>query len=91
MSFDIAVTIDFVYRTESYNTKVGGAKSSYHMKGQAFDIVVAGYTPLEVAQYVQTLDISGIIQYNGFVHVDSRPGRYWARNNNGKMTAKIGF
>lgn len=89
--FGVAVTINSGYRTESYNTKVGGAKSSYHMKGQAFDIVVAGHTPLEVAQYAQTLDINGIIQYNGFVHMDSRPSRYWARNDNGKVTVKSGF
>lgn len=89
--FGAAVTINSGYRTESYNTKVGGAKASYHMKGQAFDIVVEGHTPLEVAQYAQTLDINGIIQYNGFVHVDSRPSRYWARNDNGTVTSKSGF
>ena len=89
--FGAAVTINSGYRTESYNTKVGGAKASYHMKGQAFDIVVEGHTPLEVAQYAQTLDINGIIQYNGFVHVDSRPSRYWARNDNGKVTEKNRF
>lgn len=89
--FGAALTINSAYRTESYNTKVGGAKSSYHLKGQAFDIVVAGHTPLEVAQCAQSLDINGIIQYNGFVHVDSRPTKYWARNDNGKVTEKNGF
>lgn len=89
--FGAAVTINSGYRTESYNTKVGGAKSSYHLKGQAFDIVVAGHAPLEVARYAQSLDINGIIQYNGFVHVDSRPSRYWARDDNGKLTSKDEF
>lgn len=89
--FGAPVTINSAYRTESYNTKVGGAKSSYHIKGQAFDIVVAGHTPLEVARFAQTLAIPGIIQYNTFVHVDSRPTKYWARNDNGKVTAKSGF
>lgn len=89
--FGVAVTINSGYGTESYNAQVGGAKSSYHMKGQAFDIVVAGHTPLEVAQYAQTLDINGIIQYNGFVHMDSRATRYWARNDNGSVTVKSGF
>lgn len=89
--FGAPVTINSAYRTESYNAQVGGAKSSYHMKGQAFDIVVQGHTPLEVAQYAQALDINGIIQYNGFVHVDSRPSRYWARNDNGKVTEKSSF
>ena len=89
--FGVPVTINSAYRTESYNAQVGGAKSSYHMKGQAFDIVVKGHTPLEVAQYAQALDVNGIIQYNGFVHVDSRATRYWARDDNGIVTPKGGF
>lgn len=89
--FGAPITINSAYRTESYNKKVGGAKSSYHMKGQAFDIVVKGHTPLEVAQFAQSISIPGIIQYNTFVHVDSRPTRYWARNDNGKVTVKSTF
>ena len=89
--FGAPVTINSAYRTESYNKKVGGAKSSYHMQGRAFDIVVKDHTPLEVARYAQTLGINGIIQYNGFVHLDSRATRYWAQNDNGKVTVKIGF
>ena len=89
--FGAPVTINSAYRTETYNAKVGGAKASYHMKGQAFDIVVKGRTPVEVAQYAQTLAIPGIIQYNTFVHVDSRPTKYWARDDNGNVTVKSGF
>lgn len=89
--FGAPITINSAYRTESYNKKVGGAKSSYHMKGQAFDIVVKGHTPLEVSQFAQSISIPGIIQYNTFVHVDSRPTRYWARNDNGKVTVKSTF
>lgn len=89
--FNAPVTINSAYRTESYNTKVGGAKSSYHMKGQAFDIAISGHTPLEVAQCAEKLGINGIIQYNSFVHVDSRTTRYWARDNNGKITVKKTF
>lgn len=89
--FGTAVTVNSGYRTEAYNKKVGGATNSYHVKGQAFDIVVKGHTPAEVARYAQTLGILGIIQYNGFVHVDSRNTRYWARNNNGKVTVKSSF
>ena len=89
--FGVPVTINSAYRTESYNAKVGGAKASYHVKGQAFDIVVKGHTPQEVAQYAQRMGINGIIQYNGFVHVDSRTTRYWAKNNNGKVTVKSSF
>lgn len=89
--FGVPVTINSAYRTSAYNTKVKGAKSSYHLQGRAFDIVVKGHTPQEVARYAQMLGIQGIIQYNGFVHVDSRDTRYWARNDNGKVTVKSSF
>ena len=89
--FNAPVTVNSAYRTEAYNAKIGGAKASYHCKGQAFDIVVKGKTPLEVAKCAQSLGIMGIIQYNGFVHVDSRATRYWARDDNGKVTVKTSF
>ncbi len=89
--FCAPVTINSAYRTESYNKKIGGAKSSYHMKGQAFDIVVKGRSPQEVARYAQSLGIPGIIQYNSFVHVDSRSKKYWARDDSGKVTIKNSF
>ena len=89
--FGAPVTINSGYRTESYNKKVGGAKKSFHMTGQAFDIVVKGHTPAEVARYAQSLDIKGIIQYNSFVHIDGRETKYWAKNNNGKVTVKPSF
>lgn len=89
--FNEPVKINSAYRTENYNKKVGGAKQSYHVKGQAFDIVVKNKTPGEVAKYAQQLGVKGIIQYNGFVHIDSRQTKYWARNNNGKVTVKSSF
>lgn len=84
--FGMPVTINSAYRTDTYNAKVGGAKSSYHMKGQAFDIVVKGHTPQEVARYAQSIGVKGVIQYNTFTHIDSRGVAYYARNNNGKVT-----
>lgn len=89
--FGAPVAVNSGYRTESYNKKVGGAKKSFHITGQAFDIVVKGHTPAEVAGYAQSLDIKGIIQYNSFVHVDGRETKYWAKNNNGKVTVKPSF
>lgn len=89
--FGVPVVINSAYRTTAYNQKVGGAFGSYHLKGQAFDIVVKGKTPAEVAKYAQQIGITGIIQYNTFVHVDSRKTKYWARNDNGKVTVKSGF
>lgn len=89
--FDSPLTINSAYRTDFYNKKVGGASNSYHKKGQAFDIVVKGKTPHEVAKYASSIGINGIIEYNTFVHVDSRSSKYWARNNNGKITVLNNF
>lgn len=89
--FGTPITINSGYRTESYNKKVWGVSKSYHITGQAFDIVVKGHTPAEVARYAQSLDIKGIIQYNTFVHLDSRDKQYWARNDNGKITVVKSF
>lgn len=89
--FGAAVTINSAYRTATYNKKVGGASGSYHLKGQAFDIVVKGHTPAEVAKYAYQIGVPGIIQYNTFVHVDSRKGKYYARNDNGKITKLNSF
>ncbi len=75
-----SVTINSGYRTESYNKKVGGAKSSYHVKGQAADIVVSGKTPLEVARKAEALGMKGIIKYDNFVHVDTRSTKYYSNN-----------
>lgn len=89
--FDAPVTINSAYRTPEYNAKVKGTKASYHLQGRAFDIVVKGHTPQEVARYAQTLGILGIIQYNEFVHVDSREVKYWARDNGSKAVKARGF
>lgn len=89
--FGVPVTINSAYRNATYNKKVGGSSNSYHVKGRAFDIVVKGKTPTEVAKYAKSIGIKGIIQYNTFVHVDSRPKQYYARNNNGKVTVVNNF
>lgn len=89
--FGRPVTFNSAYRTRTHNEKVGGASGSYHLKGQAFDIVVKGIAPAEVAKYAQQIGVPGIIQYNTFVHVDSRIAKYYARNNNGKVTKLNSF
>ena len=91
--FNVAVTFNSAYRTPEHNRKpdVGGSKDSFHVKGRAFDIVVKGKTPAEVARYAASIGIKGIIQYNSFVHVDSRAVKYWAKKINGKETSVAGF
>ncbi|MGN0305241.1 MAG: glycoside hydrolase family protein [Lachnospiraceae bacterium] len=84
--FNAAVTFNSAYRNPDHNRKEGGTPNSYHLKGRAFDIVVKGKTPAEVARYAASIGIKGIIQYNTFVHVDSRAVKYWAKKINDKKT-----
>lgn len=79
--FGKPVTVTSAYRTPAYNRKIGGASNSYHTKGKAFDIVVKGIKPYDVAHYAQGLWITGIGCYydSGFVHIDGRTTApvYW--------------
>lgn len=52
------------YRPQAVNTLVGGSASSRHMDGLAADIVVEGYTPLQVCQW---LEKSGL-PYDQVIH-----------------------
>ena len=76
------IIINSAYRTEAYNKKVGGAKASYHVKGQAYDIVVKGKTLDEVCKYAESIGVLGIIRYpnKGFVHIDSRTTQYYSKD-----------
>jgi len=89
--FGVPITINSAYRTPSYNAKVGGAGKSLHMQGRAFDIVAKGIPLDEVCRYAQSIGVKGIIRYNTFVHIDSRTTKYYAKNNNGKITVVSSF
>lgn len=72
--FDRAVTINSGYRTNARNKAVKGAKYSQHLYGTAADIVVNGVSPLQVAEYAETLlpNTGGIGVYSTFTHIDVR-------------------
>ncbi len=79
-----AVTINSAYRTSSYNAKVGGSSTSYHMYGRAFDIKSAGLGIDNICKIANTLGVKGIIKYSTFVHIDSRASKYHYDNVNKK-------
>nr|DAJ69335.1 MAG TPA: peptidase [Microviridae sp.] len=72
------VIITSGYRTPEWNTKCGGAKYSYHMRGMAADIRVNGMTPKQVANILDEIvpDECGIIVYKSWVHFDVRESKY---------------
>lgn len=83
--FGKAVTINSGYRTPAHNKKVGGATNSYHIKGMAADIVVSGVKPAEVAKYAESIGVRGVGKYTTFVHVDTRPTKYYWDNTSGSQ------
>ena len=66
------VIITSGYRCTEHNRRVGGAKASQHLLGNAADIVVQGITTQKVAAAAEVLRFPGVGRYSSFTHVDVR-------------------
>lgn len=57
----------------------GVASDSYHMRGQAMDVMLPGRSPHQIRQAARALRRGGVGYYpsSGFVHIDTGPVRYW--------------
>ena len=70
------ITVNSGYRSPKHNAKIGGAKRSQHLLGNASDIVVDGHTPQEVAIVIEELIRDGkmlqggLKAYSTFTHYD---------------------
>ena len=84
--FGAPVVINSAYRTPEYNKKIGGAKYSKHIYGQAADICIKSSVPLLIAQYAETdcEFIRGIGLYTWGCHLDTRAQKYYWDNRSGK-------
>lgn len=73
--------ITSAYRDPAHNRRVGGATSSYHMKGQAFDVRMDNHDPEEFEAAARALGFTGFGYYpdSGFMHIDTGPARSWGR------------
>lgn len=80
------------YRDPEYNRRVGGAKNSTHMEGEAGDLIVIGMSPAQVHAAILKLIAEGKMHNgglglyegegdDGFVHYDVRdkPARWYRR------------
>lgn len=67
------------YRSPATNRKVGGAKRSRHMTGQAADIRIPGVSLRRLRDAAVGLQAGGVGYYpaSGFIHVDTSTVRYW--------------
>ena len=95
------IVVSSGFRCEELNTKIGGSKTSAHMKGLAADIHCPDLTPLELAQFIsdnmadESFD-QVIQEFNEWVHLGLCDGvpRYeelTAVKENGKTVYKKGL
>jgi len=79
--FNSPVTINSGCRCAAHNDDIGSKPTSYHIKGMAADIVVAGVSPERVADHLEhRYSKYGIGRYPGWTHIDVRKRRVrWAR------------
>lgn len=75
------ITITSGYRSKEHNKKIGGALDSFHVRGMASDIQIAGMKPKEVADIIEQLIKEnkmlegGIGIYKSWIHYDYRGKR----------------
>jgi hypothetical protein len=70
-----SISITSGYRDPASNRRVGGARDSRHMYGDAVDFWVEGISVVDVFNKLKSYHKKGGLAVgNGFVHVDLRPG-----------------
>jgi zinc D-Ala-D-Ala carboxypeptidase len=67
------------YRSPKHNKRVGGAKNSRHMQGDAFDVRMDNHDPHEFEAAARKIGFTGFGHYpkSGFMHIDLGPARSW--------------
>lgn len=89
--FGKPVYITSGYRCPTHNASVGGVSNSRHTQGKAADFYISGITPLEIAQFAESIGILGIGCYDSahgnFVHIDTRTSKsFWKNTSNGSVS-----
>ena len=69
--------ITSAYRDPLHNARVGGSPNSFHKKGKAFDISLAGHTKRELKKAATAVGFGGIAFARSFIHVDTGRRRTW--------------
>lgn len=71
----LRMIINSGFRCVTHNREIGSDDKSYHIRGEAADIVVTGMSPMGVAYEANRIDVfrnGGIGVYASHVHVDIR-------------------
>ena len=72
------VVINSTYRSQRKNRRVGGARSSYHLRCQAVDFRVVRGGRGVLNYLARFRSVGGLKRYrSGFFHIDTGPRRTW--------------
>jgi hypothetical protein len=74
------LNVTSAYRDPSHNARVGGAKGSQHIHGNAYDISTAGLSREQIGAMIDAAQMSGfngIGVYDNSLHFDVGPERAW--------------
>jgi len=76
---DKPLVLTSAYRSLSHNKRVGGAKNSRHMQGDAFDVRMENHDPHEFETAARAVGFTGFGYYpkSGFMHIDTGVARSW--------------
>jgi len=83
---NLPIHVSSGYRCKRVNDKIGGAKTSQHVKGQAADIQIAGMTTIDICKKIIEINIDFdqmIEEYGSWVHIS-----FNGRNNRKKILQK---
>jgi hypothetical protein len=73
-----AVTVSSTCRNHAHNRRVGGARKSHHLTGNAADFRVRGNVRGALAMLRSFGSLGGIKHYGGgLIHIDTGPKRSW--------------
>ncbi len=79
------------YRSQNRNQEVGGASGSYHLRGEAVDVSIKGFSPSMLYRLLRgafVVGFGGIILYPFHVHLDVRGVEYFAVSDYNKQGKK---
>lgn len=87
------IIINSAGRTTKWNRHVGGEPDSYHLRGRAFDVLMANQDPAAFEAAARAVGFTGFGYYakhkNPFMHIDTGPARWWGHRFPQRKSAPV--